>query len=222
MSADIVILAAVAVALAAWLHRLLGTRHGAERERVHPLVAAEERKAALEAQKAGALGDQEAQEVEVLLPGMAVDPAAREGLTAIGAQERGFSVRAFLTAAADTFALVTEDFAKGDIEGLQDLLAPPVAEAFAQAVRARAQRGETQEAEVRAVLESEVVEAGVQGRTARVVVRFVAEQVGTTRDATGTVVAGDPARIARVEARWAFVRRLGDPDPRWWVAETGG
>jgi predicted lipid-binding transport protein (Tim44 family) len=219
MTLDTMIYAAVAVGLIAWLRTLLGTRHGAERERTHYLVAAEQDVAEPpkgEAREADAGAGEQAEWSESVAQG------AREGLTAIAAAERGFGVQRFLAAAGDSFAYVTEDFATGDADALAELVTPEVAQVFADAIAARAEAKQSAQAEVRAVTDAQIVAARLEGRTARVAVRFTAEQVRATLDADGAVVAGDPARVVTTTDTWTFVRRLGDRDPRWWVAETGG
>lgn len=219
MTLDTMIYAAVAIGLVAWLRTLLGTRHGAERERTHYLVAAEQ-EAAAPPKDSQRETDTDADAPEVWPESVA--QGAREGLTAIAAAERGFDVQRFLIAAGDSFAYVTEDFAKGDADALAELVAPEVARVFADAIAARKDAGQSAQAEVRAVTGAEIVAASVDGRTARVAVRFTAEQVRATLDADGAVVAGDPARVVTTTDTWTFVRRVGDRDPRWWVAETGG
>lgn len=214
------ILAAVAIGLLAWLRSLLGTRTGSERERVHPLIILQEEKLKAQKESTAIITSQTEKETESLLPGMAIAIGAKEGLAAIAGAEKGFSVRAFLTAAGDTYALVTQDFAKGDIEALKDLLAPDVAKVFEESIKERQTLEHTQTSEVHAILESEIMEAVLSGPTARITVRFLTEQVGATRDKDGGLIAGDPLRPARIESRWTFIRRVRDTDPRWWVSQT--
>lgn len=226
MSIYTMIYAVVAIGLVVWLRSLLGTRHGAERERVHPIILAEQNDNT-PAEPDAAVSDQgEADPIAALAAApperMGIEASAVEGLRAIAGKERDFNVETFIAAATDTFVIVTEDFAKGDIVALRDLLADAVLEVFGPAIDKRAARGHVMETQIRAVSKSEVLDAAQDGRKARITVRFAAEQVSVTRDADGAVIAGDPAQVVTTTDTWVFARRLGDADPRWWVAETRG
>jgi predicted lipid-binding transport protein (Tim44 family) len=67
---------------------------------------------------------------------------------------------------------------------------------------------------------AEFVDAAVQGRVARVTLRFVSRQINVTRDAQGRVVAGDPTRPEEVVDLWTFERDVRSSDPNWLLAET--
>jgi len=62
--------------------------------------------------------------------------------------------------------------------------------------------------------------ASVQGRDARVTVRFDADVAAVTRDADGNVIAGSLTDAVETHDVWTFARTLGDRDPNWKLADT--
>jgi predicted lipid-binding transport protein (Tim44 family) len=64
------------------------------------------------------------------------------------------------------------------------------------------------------------VEAGVEGSTAFVTVKLVSDQVNVTRAADGTVIDGDPDRVAEKTDFWTFSRDIRSRDPNWQLVAT--
>ncbi len=228
MTAELIVYALIAAGLVFWLRSILGTRHGEERQRPNPLMAPEKLPAALEGEILSEVKQVTAQEKIsnlALHPGpvMSIDnKSAENGLLDIAAADKSFDIKFFLEAAQDAFAMVVEAFAEGDREALKDLLEPSVYEPFEAAIVVRENKGETQRTEIHSVQQARVIEAALNGRIAKITVRFKAEETSVTTNKNGDIIEGHPEKITRMVDIWSFSRDVKSKDPRWLVSETRG
>jgi predicted lipid-binding transport protein (Tim44 family) len=216
---DILFFAVVAVFIAARLRSVLGRRTGHERPRP-PRIQPQPAPATGEtSDKVVPLPDRRRSAEE---PAIAAEagPALKDGLTRIRLADPSFDLDSFLEGAKVAFAMIVEAFAKGDKATLEPLLAPPVFASFAAAIDERQRLGRTLETELVALRGAEVVGAALEGRLARVTVRFTSEQINCTRDASGAVVEGDPSAVETVVDLWTFQRDVTSRDPNWALVET--
>lgn len=210
----IVLLAMVAGFLALRLYSVLGKRTGHEQQQPLPR-AAEERVApaslprSMEA--APDLRDAGSRPIE---------PAAEAGLRTVIAGEPGFEVGRFVDGAKAAYRMTLEAFWKGDEAALADLAEPDVRDAFANAIAARNQAGETLDNRLVSIERATVVDASVDGRAARIAVRFDADIAAVTRDGAGNVVAGSLTDAVETHDVWTFARTLKSADPNWKLADT--
>jgi predicted lipid-binding transport protein (Tim44 family) len=215
---EIVLFAMVAAFLILRLRNLLGRRTGNERRRPDPITA---RTAA-----------EEARDKVLSLPERA-RPAPREdaapaapggdlagGLAQIKSVDPNFDAERFVAGARTAFEMIVEAFARGDSASLRPLLSDEVFAQFDGAIKAREQSKETLATTLVGIREAEIVDAGVDGRTAQVAVRFVSEQINVTHDAGGRVVDGDPSAAATVTDVWTFARNVRSRDPNWSLVAT--
>ncbi|MCC6598824.1 MAG: Tim44 domain-containing protein [Alphaproteobacteria bacterium] len=229
MPADLIVYALVAAGLIFWLRSVLGTRHGEERDRPNPLMAAAEKKpipgAAVisEAKTAMTMEQKIADLVENPREKGTIDNKTAEmGLIEIARMDNSFDIDFFLQGAQDAFIMVVESFAEGDRETLEALLAEPVYQAFDGALRDRAARGETQITDIHALRKVEITAARIEDRRAMITVRFTADETSLTRDAQGNILHGHPDKITQMKDLWTFGRALRSKDPSWLVYETRG
>lgn len=229
MSADLIVYALVAAGLVFWLRTILGTRHGDERQRDNPFTAPSldrtpDTANPLAGEAAVMTGEERVQK-------LAGEPAgkisienrgAESGLVDVARADRDFDIDFFMDGAQEAFALIVESFAAGDRDTLKNLLGASVYNAFEGAITEREKRGEKQDTQIRAIRKAEAIEARVSGRMAYITVRFTAEEVSVTRDATGEIVDGHPERVTAMRDVWTFSRDLKSRDPRWLVVETRG
>lgn len=228
MPVDLIVYALVAAGLVLWLRSILGTRHGEERDRPNPYLAAPETQApAVKDMRADTTESTPEQSIAELVhnPGgvMAIDSKTTESrLLEISAADKSFDARLFLEGAQDAFVYIVESFAQGDRETLKNLLAAPVYEAFERAITEREARSETQSTEIHAIRKAEIIDAAIRARTALITVRFRAEETSVTRDSDGAVIAGHPEKVTEMRDIWVFARPLKSRDPRWLLQETRG
>ncbi|MCB1885740.1 MAG: Tim44 domain-containing protein [Geminicoccaceae bacterium] len=212
---DIILFAMVAAFIALRLRGVLGKKTGQERQRPSGVERAPVPAPAKAAPDfAAASLDAEGRIADP------ADAATKQGLAAIRLADHGFDLDGFLQGSKGAFTLITEAFAKGERETLRPLLAPDVFERFEAVIAEREAKGEVHAAEVVAVPGAEIAEAGMNGRRARIAVRFRSEQIGVVKNAAGEIVEGDPSSVEEVLDVWTFERDTRSPDPNWELVET--
>lgn len=132
---------------------------------------------------------------------------ASEGLMAILRSDPSFDPEHFISGARGAYELIVNAFAKGDREALRPLLTPRVFDSYVAAIQSRDEKGGAGPELVR-LKTAEIIDAALQGETARVTVRFeaeLAEGVHGVRDA---------------REKWTFERDVRSPDPNWRLARV--
>lgn len=210
----IVLLAMIAGFLAMRLYNVLGKRTGHEQQ---PLArAAEERPVTLAVPRTAPDGP-----AEVRVPfNRNIDPRAEPGLRQIVATEPGFDVGAFVEGAQGAYRLVLEAFWRGDEAALAELTQPDVRAAFAEAIASRQAAGEVLDNRLVTIERAVISDAALDGREARITVRFDADIAAVTRNAEGVVLAGSLTDAVETHDVWTFTRTLRSGDPNWKLADT--
>jgi predicted lipid-binding transport protein (Tim44 family) len=142
------------------------------------------------------------------------------GLDAIARAEAGFDARIFIEGARGAYEMIVTAFAQGDRKILKDLLSKEVYEGFARALDEREKRGETVETTFVSIDKTEIQSVEVQGKNAQIVLHVVSQLITATRDASGTVIDGNPETVVDVVDVWTFARTLGSRDPNWLLVAT--
>lgn len=213
---QLLVLAGIAVFLILRLRGVLGTREGFEKP--------------VQRETAGT-GPTPHRDFEVIEGGAAEDysdfvakgSAAENALARMHAAEPSFSVAEFISGAKGAYEMILMAFETGELEQIKPFLAPEVYDSFAAAVDQRKQQGLTVEAQFYGVAETKIVNAEFDesSREAEITVSFVGELTSALRDASGTVVDGDPKKIRKQKDVWSFARTIGADDPNWQLVETG-
>lgn len=215
---DIIFLAMVAAFILLRLRRVLGRRTGHERRPTdglarRPVEDGSDKVIRLpDAETPAATPGDDFSDVE--------DSVLAAGLTQIKAADANFTRERFLEGARAAFELIVDIYAAGDTKALRPLLADEVYEPFAKAIRDRAAAGHNLESVVVSIDEAEIIEAGMNGRTAFVTVRFVTHQINVTRDAEGNEIDGDTRDAVEVVDIWTFERNTRSRDPNWKLVAT--
>lgn len=210
---QLVVLAAIAIFLILRLRNVLGTRDGFEPSDPVETPVAQRQLKVVEAEP-------EADDIAEHVDGQS--PAA-DALRAMKGIEPGFAVGPFLSGARQAYEMILMAFERGDLATVRPFLSDAVAEAFQSVIDRRRQNGQTVEAEFLGTRETALVTAAFDPATrdAEITIRFTGELTTTTRDASGTVVEGDPRRPRKQRDTWTFGRQMGDPDPNWRLVATG-
>lgn len=209
----VVVLAMVAAFAALQLYRVLGKRTGHEQR---PFArAADDRSVPLTLPRAV----ESASEPRDVSP-KPIEAKAEAGIRAIVSGEPGFDVGRFLDGAQAAYRMTLEAFWRGDTETLDELCTPEVRDAFAAAIAARNEAGETWENRLVRIDHAAIVESQVAGKEARITVRFDADIAAVTRNAAGEVVAGTMTDAVETHDVWTFARTLKSGDPNWKLADT--
>ncbi|BBC74444.1 preprotein translocase subunit Tim44 [Altererythrobacter sp. B11] len=147
-------------------------------------------------------------------------PAVEQGLREIATADRRFDLLPFLEGAKSAYAMILEAFWSGDKETLRQLCDSDVYQSFADAIDARVAAGETLDNRLVRIEDATLQAAGMDGRTARISVRFLADIAAVTRDKDGTVIAGSLNDAIESRDIWTFSRDVGSSAPDWILDET--
>lgn len=147
-------------------------------------------------------------------------PAVERGVREIAAVDRRFDVITFLEGAKGAYGMILEAFWSGDRDTLKELCDDDVYASFDAAIIAREDAGEVLDNRLIRIEDAKIHSAMLDGRTARVAVRFVADIAAVTRDGDGNVVAGSLDDAIETRDVWTFSRKTDSADPDWILDET--
>ncbi|MBA4162088.1 MAG: preprotein translocase subunit Tim44 [Novosphingobium sp.] len=153
-----------------------------------------------------------------LVPG--VTPAIERGLKEIAVADKHFDILSFLDGAKGAYKMVLEAFWSGDRESLAKLCDPAVLTAFNTAIDAREAAGEKLDNRLVRITDADIVAAALEGKLARVTVRFTADLAAVTRNSAGEVIAGSLTDAIEVRELWTFARNTDAATPDWLLDET--
>ena len=214
---DILFFAMVAAFLVLRLRSVLGRRTGHERPR----------NSGIGPRPADASGRKDSPDNVVALPdrgkaGTTVRPDSplAAPLAQIAAADPDFDESRFLQGARAAFEMVVTAFANGDRDTLRPLTSGEVFANLERAMRERETAGHTFDSTLVGIKDAEIVDAEMDGREARISVRFISEQVNVTRDAQGQVVGGSTSAVEDVTDFWTFARDTRSRDPNWLLVAT--
>jgi predicted lipid-binding transport protein (Tim44 family) len=148
------------------------------------------------------------------------DGRLQAGLREVKLAEPSFTRQGFLEGARTAFDMIIGAYAAGDTETLRPLLASDVYDPLERAAHEREAEDHTLETVLVSIDASDIIEAGVDRRTASVTVRFVTHQINITRDADGKIIDGDPHEAVEVVDIWTFERHTRARDPNWTLVAT--
>jgi len=144
-----------------------------------------------------------------------------QGLDGIVAQDSSFDPKHFLSGARGAYEMIVLAFANGDRRALRDLLSNEVYESFDAVIRDREKHDQKTETRFVSIDKAEIVSAEARDRAAQITVRFVSQMISVTRDKAGTVVDGNPDKVADITDVWTFARDTTSRDPNWKLVGTG-
>ena len=144
-----------------------------------------------------------------------------QGLAAIAAQDSSFDPRHFISGARSAYEMIVLAFANGDRRSLKDLLSSEVYDSFETAIKDREKHEQKSETRFVSIDKAELVSAEARDRSAQLTVRFVSQMISVTRDKAGTIVDGNPDKVADITDVWTFARDVTSRDPNWKLVGTG-
>jgi len=210
---EIILLAMVAGFLAMRLYSVLGKRTGHEQPIAKP---AEERVGAAPAPRPVTDVPPET----TSLSDSVIEPGARAGIKQIIAIEPAFDVGRFVDGAGSAYRMILEAYWKGEEQDLAWLASDDVRKSFAGAIAERKAAGHILDNRLVAIERATISDAIVEGRQARLTVRFEADIAAVTRDAEGVVIAGSMTDAVQTHDVWTFARTLRSDDPNWILIDT--
>ncbi len=207
---DIIVYAGVAIFLVFRLRAVLGRRTGTERPPIVTPVRGPTTPVAVP--RAGG-------KVVDLVANRPLTPL-QDGIARIQAADPGFRVEPFIEGARYAFEMIIKSFAAGDTATLRPLVSDDVYDSFTEVIRQRLAAKETVDMKVVRMQDPELIEASLDGRTAKLVVKFVTMQISATRNSSGQIVDGDLERQAEHNDLWTFARNVRSSDPNWVLIST--
>ncbi|MEO6387126.1 MAG: Tim44/TimA family putative adaptor protein [Croceibacterium sp.] len=147
-------------------------------------------------------------------------PVIEQGLREIAAADRRFDLLTFIEGAKAAYAMVLEAFWRGDKVELEQLCDDDVLAGFVGAIDAREAAGEVLDNRLVRIEDTTVQSATLDGRMARIVVRFSADIATVTRDKDGTMIAGSLDDAVESQDIWTFSRDVNASGPDWLLDET--
>ena len=205
----------IAAFLGLRLYSVLGRRAEHEEE---PVPTRFERGEGVYAARAVAPPAAEAPRAQREIAGFA--PAIEQGLREISAADRRFDLLTFLEGAKAAYGMILEAFCRGDKEELRQLCDDDVYQSFADAIDAREAAGEVLDNRLVRIEDTTVHSAVLDGRTARIAVRFTADIATVIRDKDGNVIAGSLDDAVESHDVWTFARDVNSSGPDWLLDET--
>lgn len=212
MTVEIVLLAMVAIFVGLRLYAVLGRRTGHEQQ---PVTRPE----AIPGTEAPApVADIAPERTEN--SGLVYHDEAANGIRAIVAADPHFDVARFLEGAQAAYRMILEAYWRGDEEELGYLVGDDVRASFTTAIAEREVSGLKLDNRLIAIEKAMIEDARLDGRVARIDVRFDADIAAVTRNQDGDVVAGSLTDAVQVHDIWTFSRTLGSDDPNWLLVDT--
>jgi predicted lipid-binding transport protein (Tim44 family) len=144
-----------------------------------------------------------------------------QGLDAIAALDSSFDPKHFLSGARSAYEMIVLAFANGDRRALRELLSSDVYESFEAVIKDRERHEQKTETRFVSIDKAELAGAELRDRIAQLTVRFVSQMISVTRDKAGTIVDGNPDKVADVTDIWTFARDTTSRDPNWKLVGTG-
>lgn len=213
---DILFFAMVAAFLVLRLRSVLGRRTGHERPRNLPTASRHDTgRADPQADNVVALPDRSKSAISV-----SPDSPLASNLAHIMVADPSFDEERFLQGAKMAFEMIVTAFANGDRDTLRPLTSGEVFANLERAMRDRETAGHTFDSTLVGIKSGEIADAEFDEREARIMVRFVSEQVNVTRDAEGQTVSGSASAIEEVTDIWTFARDTRSRDPNWLLIAT--
>ena len=216
---DIILFAMIAAFLVLRLRSVLGRRTGNERRRELFVRRAAPVADKPTPEKVATPGDSD-KDMAILPPAGKPADAVADGLSRIRRADPSFDPSQFLEGARAAFEMIVSAYAKGDKAGLRPLLSDEVYQPFAVTIDERAAAKETFETSDLRLDDTEIVDADLAGRTARVTVKLVSRQINVTRAMDGSIVDGDPENPVEKTDYWTFARDTRSADPNWVLVAT--
>lgn len=214
---DIIVLLAIVVMVFLKLKAILGTRPSKEAEisqesaaKIFDILVKEQEKKQAPATAAIHGGELEAKNMAELSE---TDKALLE--------IPGFAKDRFVNNAKKAFEMIVVSFASGDTQSIEPLIGKALFKKFQEVVVQRKADNVVAETDLIAFNDAQIVDAKItKNNVAKIVVKFVTEQVNILKNATGEIIEGDENFIQSVTDIWTFERAISSKTPNWLLTST--
>lgn len=165
--------------------------------------------------------DESSKVVKIVAEKTAPTPAPTDDETIKCSVIPNFNKADFCARAKVAFAMILEAFANKDLETLKMLTGKNLFAKFKEIITERDAQGITTETDLIRISQMRIIDAGVSTKgIARVVVRFVSEQINLIKSKAGEVIEGDENFVQEITDVWTFERNLNNVSPVWFLVST--
>lgn len=134
---------------------------------------------------------------------------------------KNFNKEQFIIGAKRAFEIIIKSYSIGDKETLKPLLDKPILEAYLKSINERIENEFIAENDFIGFKSVEIIDAEMEDNNiAKIVVKFVSEQVNLLKDKNDKLIKGDPQFIQTIEDIWSFQRDLTSKNPNWLLVST--
>ena len=132
-----------------------------------------------------------------------------------------FDKNRFINGAKRAFEVIVEAFAKGDVSTLELLVNKNLLKKFQAVIDSRRDEGITAETDFIGFNNAEIIDVKINSdNVAKIIVKFVSEQVNLLKNKQGDVIEGDDRFIQCITDVWTFERTLTSANPNWLLVST--
>tara|TARA_B100000287_G_C20445492_1_gene707365 strand:- start:128 stop:814 length:687 start_codon:yes stop_codon:yes gene_type:complete len=127
-----------------------------------------------------------------------------------------FSTEDFILGAKRAFEYIIKNYSSGNAASIKKLLAPKMFDAFNLQINERNKKGDNLEITIISIEKPNLIKAEIFKKNfARIIVKFITEQVQVTKNTANEVIDGDNNQILNITENWSFIRNLKSKDPNW-------
>lgn len=133
----------------------------------------------------------------------------------------GFSRKDFCRRCATVFEMVLQAFASADEKTLKMLTGKTLFNKFKEVIASRQEEGLQAETDLIKLDELVIEKADISAKgIAKIVVRFISEQVNLIKNSAGEVVEGDENFVQKITDIWTFEKNINSNSPVWLLVST--
>ena len=219
LSADLIVIVAIAVFIIFKYKQVLGhkTGHDTQQDATPTLKAPASKVVTLKQ-----FQESVAQEA-VAQPDALFEALKEEELKSVFAQmkqcEEGFTLDAFTQGAKAAFEMVMEAFNQDDRQSLKWLLSDELFREFEEELKQQEKRNQRSITTLVSILSVHPVAATLVKQQASIRVCIRSEQIQVVKNESGEIIEGDVSQIDTIEDEWVFERQLGARNPNWTITD---
>jgi len=144
------------------------------------------------------------------------DPKINEVLNKISQHNSDFTVESFIDGAKKAFEFIIKNYSDGKVKSLKKLVSKEIYSLFSSETNQRNKKKEQLEISLIGVKEPKIKKAEIYNKNfARIIVKFITEQIQVTKNKKGSIIDGDSNQILDIIELWTFTKNLTAKDPTW-------
>ncbi len=143
------------------------------------------------------------------------NPEVANALNEMSEIDHSFNEKGFLESANIVFDMIIAAFSKNDKKSLKSLLSPELNANFANMLENAARSGMQTHSTLISINSSEITDATISGKKAKIIVEFHSTQIRITKDMNEQLISGNPSKELQIKDIWTFERDFAKSGPDW-------